>query len=82
MGGRTFVLNVSLNRHTKIHGQISNHRFSHCYSKTKVFPKRMAFPDPKGMKQKCKQPRGIAISGNRSTDLEVYSGCDLSPFNP
>lgn len=49
VGGRKFVLNLSLNWHTKIQGQISNHQFSHCYSKNKVFPKRVTFPDPKGM---------------------------------
>lgn len=31
VGGRKFVLNVSLNWHTKIQGQISNHRFSQLF---------------------------------------------------
>lgn len=49
VGGRKFVLNVSLNWHTKIQGQISNHQFSHSSPKNKVSPKRVTFLDPKGM---------------------------------
>lgn len=81
VGGRKFVLNVFLNWHTKIQGQISNHQFSRSYSK-KVSPKRVTFLVPQECEQKLKQLCGRAALWNRFTNLTVCSGWALEFLHP
>lgn len=82
VGGRKFVLNVFLNWHAKIQGQISNHQFSHSYSKKKVSPKRVTFLVPEECEEKLKQSCGKATLWIRFTNLTACSGWALKFLHP